>query len=700
MTNTRTLKNDNKLFSWGIALICCTLIFIAIELKYPYFFLRDDNADSYLPEYIYGINSISEGKFPMFCFNTYAGQRFFAGGQNGIFNPIVYFAYSASMLFSGKPDMMMDILAYISILIGCTGAFFLLKKLGCSDTPAIIGSIAWNFYCYNIWEGSSWIIVLYTTSVFPFFLLTSLLLLERFSIRNLILATIPRVYMVYLGHPQFFIFGAIFDCIFIGMLCLIKTTKGSKLRTLLRLIRDYAIVYVSTTLLSLPLLIPEYEYTQITYSNSSARTMENILIEMGFDKPAFYVPFLYTEDNVRFFYPPFIGYLLIAFVFIGFVILYLRFMKDDIEEIKNPANIMRAVLPCLIIGYLLLFSRETLELIWYVPILNRFQYYHRLCIFFAAFAIIFGCMSMTAIGDILKRKLKNSDRVMPVIAVVVVLIEFLTFGLLYTTTPHLGRGPCYDTSKTYDYEFASKFTGGRYVTMGYVFDPGTVNSARYDLSENLNYNLSKLYNINNISGYTHVLNYSDVANYNYCFLLMVDIQGGLYGYYPGVIEEMRTHSVCWYIVNPAYDDICAPYLEYYGLKRISETSKSVIYHDPYAEPYAFDFVGNPVEVTQDVNSLIITPDENYPGGFITLNYTYDPNFRCYVDGNPVPIYNDPQNWQFKVECPAGEHEVIVQYEDFTFTICSIIAGEYIIFAGGGILLYKQLKKKKSAKPAV
>ena len=151
MNKTNPLnRQDSKLFGWGIALLCCTLIFIAIELKYPYFFLRDDNADSYLPEYMYGINCITEGKFPLFCFNTFGGQRFFAIGQTGIFNPLVYFAVEASRLICGKPDMMMDILAYLSILIGCTGAFFLLKKLGCSDVPVIIGAIAWNFNCYNI----------------------------------------------------------------------------------------------------------------------------------------------------------------------------------------------------------------------------------------------------------------------------------------------------------------------------------------------------------------------------------------------------------------------------------------------------------------------------------------------------------------------------------------------------------------------
>ena len=699
MTSTRSLKKqDSKYFYWGIALLCCTLIFAAIELKYPYFFLRDDNADSYLPEYMYGINCISEGKFPFFCFNTFGGQRFYAIGQTGLFNPLVLFAAAASRLIIGRPDLMMDILAYLSILIGCTGAFFLLKRLGCADVPAVIGAVAWNFNCYNIWEGSSWMVVLYTTSVFPFFLITSLMLLERFSIKNLILATIPRVYMFYLGHPQFFIFAAIFDCIFIGVLCLIKTEKGKKLITLGRLIRDYVIVYVSTTFLSLPLIVPEYQYTQLTSTNDSARTYENILIEMFFDKPAFFVPYLYTDENYSFFYPPYIGYLLAACAIGGIFMLIFLFQEKKLSKYSSLGKVMLAVLPCLVLGYLLLFSRDALKVVWYIPILNRFQYYHRMTIFFAAFAVIFGALSMTIFGERLKAKFKLTDKATPVIAGAVIFVEFLNFGLLYTSTPHLGRGPLYDTSALYDYEYASRLEdGGRYICIGYSLNPYTVNSERRDLSENLNYNLAKLYRIDNISGYAGVLNYGDVIDNNACIGHMNAITGSLFEVYPGIIEEMRTHSVSWYVVSPEYEVITGPYFADYGLLEVTRTEHSIIYYDPYYEPYAYDINGDEVSVIQDVNSLLVNTGEDFPGGTITFNYAYDPNFCCYIDGQIVPITNDPQNWQFKVFCPSGDHSIAVQYEDLTFTICCIIAGEYLVFACVAIAVYKNKTKRRSAK---
>ena len=689
-----SIKKENKYTYWGIALLSCTIIFIAIELKYPYFFLRDDNADSYLAQYMYGINSILEGKFPFYSFNEFGGQRFFAAGQTGIFNPLVYFAAEVSLLLLGRPDMMMDILAFLSIIIGCTGSYFLLKKLRCSDVSAVIGSIAWNYNCYNIWEGSSWMIVVYTTSVFPFFLLTSLLLLEKASVRNYVLAIIPRVYMFYLGHPQFFIFAALFDCVFIGVLCLLKANYGTKVRALFRIIVNYLFVYLSTTFLSLPLLIPEYQYTLLTYSNGSARTYENLLLEMFFDKPAFFFPFLYSADNCSFFYPPFIGYLLAGSVLIGFFSLIFIFLEKTQTKNKPIGIAMLSAIPCLAISYLLLFSRDAMKVIWYIPILNRFQYYHRISIFFAAFAVIFGCLSLTLTGAHLKKKLNPKDNVISIISGAFIIIELLTFGFLYTSTPHLGRGPLYNTNELYNYEFAAQFTGGRYICIGYPFDPATVNSTSYDLSENLNYNLAQLYNINNLSGYAGVLNYSDIINYNACFDHMIAIQGNIFEYYPGMIEEMRSHSVAWYIVYPGNKNEFVSHFKNYGIELVDETEHSVIFYDPYYEPYAYDINGNDVCIEQDVNSLLLYTDESFPGGKITLNYAYDPNYICYIDGNPTLITNEPKNWQFHVECEPGDHIIEIRYEDHTFILCCLLSVEFVVLTILGTVLKYQKNKRR------
>lgn len=693
MDTSKLKKTDSKYISWGLALLGCSLIFLAIELKYPFFFLRDDNADSYISVYVYAIRCLSEGKFPFFCFNTMGGERFFATGQTGIFNPLIYFSYTLSTLLCGHPDMMIEIIVYLSILIGCTGAFFLLKRLGCSDLSAIIGSIAWNFNCYNIWEGSSWLVVIFTTSVFPFFLLTSLLVFEKKNILSLVLAVIPRVYLVYLGHPQFFIFAALFDCIFIGVFCLLKTKNG-KLHSLLILIKDYVIIYISTTFLSLPLLIPEYLFTQLTYGYSAAKQYDNLLVEMWYELPAFFVPYLYTEESCSFFFPPFVGYLLTAMFAIGFFLLIFLFTQKSLAGFKSHRTVMIAVLPCVVLSYLLLFSYESIRVLALIPILNRFQYLHRICVFFSAFEVIFACVSMSIVEALCKKRFKTRDSISSFVKYAVIVLELMGFSFLFTYVPHLGRGPYFDTSRLYDYDFAEQFNTGRYVTAGFEVNDLTFNMKKVNLSENLDYNLAKYYGINNVSGYYYYLNNYDVLNYNECFYHMFGIKGSMFEYYPSMIEQMREQSVCWYIIGIDRRDQYEPHFKNYGLQFVKETEYSVIYYDPYAQPFAYDINKNEVNLVQDVNSLYLKTDSSFPGGKVTLNYAYDPNLVCYVDGVPTLITNEQRNWQFHIECSPGEHEIVVRYEDHIFETCCIITGEFIVLAGLAIFLKSQKDKKR------
>ena len=691
--------HNSSLFSWMVSLICCTIIFAAIELKYPCFFLRDDNATSYISVYTYGLRCLFEGKFPLYCFNTFGGERFFASGQTGLFNPLIMLAALVSKLICGKTDLIMDILAYMSIIIGCTGVFLLLKKLGCSDMATVIGAIAWNFNAYNIWVGTSWILIIYTTSVFPFFLLTSILLLEERSIRSLIFAVIPRVYLFYLGHPQFFIYAAIFDCVFIGVLCLVRNGKN-RWHQLLRLVGDYLIVYVSTTFLALPLLIPEYNYTQLSLVFSSASSYEHLRNEMWLDIPQFFFPFLYTEDMRSFFYPPFVGYLLFCFLIAGFFLLVLIRNDNEHSKYKELKNGMFAALPCFVIAFFILFVPDTMRVISYIPILNRFELYHRISIFFSAFEVIIACLSMSIVISLIKQKLGKYKKAFPFIKYSVICAELLLFALLYTCTPHMGRGPLFDTSELYDYEFAGQFKDGRYLSVDYDTNDETLSKKTNNLSENLDYNLAKLYGINNISGYFSYSSNKNVLINNEFVYHMLIIKGSVYEYYPDLIEQMRKQSVCWYIVSPVSKADFESQTKNYGLEFVSETDHSVIYYDPYSEPYAYDTNGNEVNLVQDINSLILNTDNAFPGGKITLNYTYDPNFKCYIDGQSVPITDDAENWQFEVFCEPGEHSIEVCYEEpGLFIYCTIACG-YLIVAGIATVICKKslckLGKNKNA----
>lgn len=195
-------------------------------------------------------------------------------------------------------------------------------------------------------------------------------------------------------------------------------------------------------------------------------------------------------------------------------------------------------------------------------------------------------MSLTVICSLLKQKTAKSNLNIPVISYALVFIEVLSFSLLYTLTPHMGRGPLYDTSRLYNYEFAEQFKDGRYLHVGYKIKTASDKTELEDLSENLNYNLARLYGINNVSGYFSFLSNSDVLVNNDCFLHMYFINGNVYEYYPGLIEQMREQSVNWYIVCPSSRNEFEEAFEESGIEYVSEADHSVIFYNPYAQPLA------------------------------------------------------------------------------------------------------------------
>ena len=61
MNKIRSSQKKDYYISLGLALLGCTLIFMIIELKYPYFFLRDDNAGGSIAGYVAINKSLAEG---------------------------------------------------------------------------------------------------------------------------------------------------------------------------------------------------------------------------------------------------------------------------------------------------------------------------------------------------------------------------------------------------------------------------------------------------------------------------------------------------------------------------------------------------------------------------------------------------------------------------------------------------------------
>ena len=78
---------------------------------------------------------------------------------------------------------------------------------------------------------------------------------DKPSFGNYLWAILPKVFLFYVSHPQFFFYAALYDCIFAGMYTLIGN-KGARLKSTLKIIGRYVLVYIAVIILILPQLIP------------------------------------------------------------------------------------------------------------------------------------------------------------------------------------------------------------------------------------------------------------------------------------------------------------------------------------------------------------------------------------------------------------------------------------------------------------
>lgn len=696
-----TGSNDRrKKLLFGVIASCLltVLIYTVIEIRYPFFFSTDDNADWYTSEYVHVIRTLLSGKFPMYSFTQFCGQRTFANGQSGTLNLVMYVAAFLSKLIFGDYHALIEILTLLTMLLGSIGAYFLLERLGACQAAAIAGAVVWNINTYNTWVGSSWILVIMTTGILPFIIYGSIRLCEKPSLGNYLWAIIPKAVLYFIGHPQFFLYAAIFDCLFVGMYALL-CSDSHHFRNFFKTVGRYAVVYVCVLILILPQLIPQYQMMGMT-KHASALTYQDFTAECNSIMVGMFWPF-YSGEGKVITIDPFTGYPLLITGFAGALLpmLLITSERKNILKHKKLLLTMLATLPGIIISFLAVYSDSFLHLLYKIPVINRFHFLHRNIIYLTSLCIIFSVMSCTFFwryisGNRKKKNKKQAKNKARVLGSIFVILEVINMALVFTLQPQLHRGPMYKAEEGYDEEYAARFKEGRYVSIGYWLDSDAEFLIKHDLAHSLRYNLASYYGLNNVSGYYGVYTNDAVGTNLKFFENIVRITGDLWYPYPEFIKEMRSQSVNWYILNPDSRNYFAKLLENAGMQKVYEDEYGIVYFDPECEPPAFDEQGKKVDLEQgDVNYLKLNTDSDFAGGIITLNYSYDSNFKCFIDGNETPLIDDNANWQMKLDCPAGSHDIEIRYVDTTFNTCCIITGSFIALSIAGCVVYTVRKKK-------
>ena len=505
-----------------------------------------------------------------------------------------------------------------------------------------------------------------TTAALPWIYYGTLMLHKKHSAFNLLLAVIPRVALFYCGHPQFFIYSAIFDFLFASSYVLIvKTEQKSRLRAFVELICEYVVSYVIVTLACLPLMLPMLDLAA-TSERSQKLSFETFTSFMIISGVGFYgiASAIFTAAGIL------------------LIILMLTSLKTKLDQYDKEIKVMMTTLPSLFISLLWMLSIDFNRIIYLIPILNRFRYQHKLTLFLVPAAVILSSMVMTMAEKHLKAK---GIKQLKTIMFSLLAFQIASLISIYALGPHKTAGIICENEIPYHEAFAEELYSGRYVSFGFndwSIDPASGLQV-FDIVTPLQHNLASYFGFNNVCGYYSVMMNTDVYEYSEFFSHISDYSGNLSEVYPGFVDDMRDQSVRWYITDIDYKEDVADYFAGYGITEAYEDDKKVIFEDKETAPLAYDESGNEVCLKQNVNSLELVTPADFSGGTITMNYSYDEYFTGYIDGEPVEITPGANNWGIALTCPPGEHQISISYVErgFCTGLAVSVAGLGIVTAG-------------------
>lgn len=707
-----------------ITVLLCAVMLIAMEIRQPYFFLQDDNCDSYVCQYVYSLRSVSQGEFPYYNFHQFGGMRYLDKGQTGQLNIFVYIAGALSELFLGHIGGVLDFTAAIYIVLAAVGMMLLLqKRFKTGRIVSIIGAIGWGFNSFSIYCGSNWLIAIILGGCLPWIILATGYLIENDGIKAVILAAIPKVFLFYGGHPQYFIYAIVFDYLFAVTYIFLFSPKGERLKAQGKFLLKYFISGLLVLLWSLPLLMPMFDMMRNSVDRSASfdwesfsdRRFQLMDLVLGLISPflqydvtgvmeidGFEVAvvdcLIAIQKNMCH-----IGYILFIAALIGLVhLVFDRHNNSSKKTIVRKRQMIALIPPALIA----LFWAGTLwfnRFIYLIPVLNRFRYPFKLMQYFIFFLVTFASLAL----DWFIGKKKNNT----LLSVLLVFVQIINLVGLYMLIP-VRFFVVYTNSKVpYEEPWLEDLRDCRYVTVldcadslvtDQIDENGNITPLRIprDTVALLTHNYATYFDIDDMSGY-EILNSKETNTANKHMLVYIeDVSGSIGDVYAGMVEEMRDRAVSLYVTVPENADYVESCLAPYGITRWRKDDNRVIFYDSEAEPRAYysdaseDF--GEVNLDVHVNYLEVTVPEGFEGGSVTVNFIHDRGFIATVDGQEVPI-TDCGNYSDMIvsDVPAGAHTVVFKFTDNSFRNSLIITSALTALLAVGILIGKKVKTKEN-----
>ncbi|EKQ51304.1 MULTISPECIES: hypothetical protein [unclassified Clostridium] len=660
--------------SFNYMLILVFLVFgilLFIEYKHPYFFLQDDNRDSYLPYFVHNYESIIKGELALYNFHQFLGIPSLAIGQTAALYPITYFSVFLSKCIFGHYFAAIDIQVILHLLIGAVGVYKFIILLENDNKAAFFGGLTWPLSSFVIYVSNSWVIVAAVAAYFPWMLLFSFCLYKKPSLKTTIYTVLVRLLLFYAGHIQYFIYSVIFE--FITVICYViyDASMGEKESNVLRFLKNYIESYIYVFIFSLPLLLPMWHLTTV-----SAQRSERLPFEIFFDeyfpvdqliKGLFY-PFLQPDENTEFSFRNMlnlshVGYFTMIFLLIGIIQKYITKSKSIRRNSKNVCVFMIPMLLALLWSTNWMFNM----IIYLIPILNRFRWPFKLALFFDFYLIVIATLVLSNFI----RQLEWKKVVKDILIILIIGIQMFNFIFLYTGTAYRDFGEHHADRLPLVENLKNKLIGGRIISIGFdIWNPTPQNDTNNLTAPTMGFSYATLWGLDYFAGYEVLISKSSLdAALGLNFTAIVKEND------PIQVDYFRKAAVRWYIVPKSKVDKYSKKLNSYGIVKKYEDEYRVVFYDEKAYPMFFNLKGEQVEsddYTVTTNNIELSVNLQQPDSII-FNNMYNDFFEGYIDGNKAKL-TPINDINFCISVPEGKHKILIKYRD-----PYLITGIYCVF---------------------
>ena len=679
------VKADHKGRAFDLVLIVAVIfaVLTAIEIRFGgYFFVHDDNLQSYLCLYKHTFEGIKHGTLSLYNFHQFMGIPFVDDGQSGVFNPLVYISVGMSYLFTGNVFAAIDIMTYFCLGFAGITMYLLLTKLGVGRAVSVLGGVIWALNSFTVNMAKAWMITTLFTAIFPLMLFGSIVLMYRKDLKGYIIAAIPRVMMYYTGHPQFFVYAVLFEGI--TMLLYIIFMKSKISVKFLCAIR-YGISYIPVCILSLPLLYIQYRATRYSGARSDQvpwgaffpGKMEMIEVLKGLVVPwkknvyyGVWTNFWNINANLGH-----VGYIVLyAFVLLPLIIVVVLAHR----KVRKLLRIIPFI-PGGVIAFFWGTSEKFLKFIYKIPMLNRFRFPFKLILIFDFFIIVIGCMLVHIVAEYV---FKNMPKIKNGMIAFLVVVQVCNYLVLYLIFPAPQYGIRSEVELPYEPQYLDELREGRVVSTGYTmyFVNGSEVPVNYNI-ESLGFNYSTLYGVDNVLGYSVFLPiefYGNLASLGIAYCE----NASFVGMPIGLVELMNQYGAEWYIVPKVHGqpEMFARYttsLAVHGMQPVYETDTAYIYKNENAIPLVHpesDYNSyDTVSFEENINDVTAHTTEDFKADDVAMIYSYLYRLHAYVDGREVELRQDADRTHLLIAVPDGAHEIMLRYEDERLWQCFAIS---------------------------